>query len=83
MASTLMPSRGIALRGAPDTDIATKEAKSHAVQVMQLELTQGIVDELRESVRGGKGPQIFFGRNPVRVDTAMPDRCSSSSPRPV
>ncbi|OCK77539.1 hypothetical protein K432DRAFT_304011 [Lepidopterella palustris CBS 459.81] len=64
MASVAMPSRGIALRGAPDGDIGTKGAKSNAVQVMQLDMTQDIVDELLESVRNGNPPQILFGRTP-------------------
>ncbi|KAF2494226.1 hypothetical protein BU16DRAFT_528367 [Lophium mytilinum] len=64
MASTLLPSGGIALHGAPDAEISTKEARSHAVQVMQLEITQDIIDELLESAHRGKSPQILFGRNP-------------------
>ncbi|KAF2808274.1 uncharacterized protein BDZ99DRAFT_499634 [Mytilinidion resinicola] len=64
MASTLLPSGGIALHGAPDSDISTKEARSHAVHVMQLEITQDIINELLESAHGGKPPQILFGRNP-------------------
>lgn len=65
MASSILPPTGIALQGAPDTDIGTKEAKSNAVQVMQLEMTQSVVDELLECVRSGKPPQILFGRAPV------------------
>lgn len=64
MASSILPPTGIALQGAPDTDIGTKEAKSNAVQVMQLEMTQSVVDELLECVRSGKPPQITFGRAP-------------------
>jgi RNA polymerase II elongation factor ELL len=32
-----------------------------------VDMTQDIVDELLESVRSGKAPQIFFGRTPVCV----------------
>ena len=65
MASSILPPTGIALQGAPDTDIGTKDAKGNAVQVMQLEMTQTVVDELLECVRSGKPPQILFGRAPV------------------
>ncbi|KAF2182575.1 hypothetical protein K469DRAFT_585774 [Zopfia rhizophila CBS 207.26] len=64
MAATVLPSAGIALHGAPDSDIGTKDAKTSAIQVMQLEMTQDVVDELLESVRSGKHPQILFGRTP-------------------
>jgi RNA polymerase II elongation factor ELL len=38
------------------------------------DLTQEIVDELLESVRNGKAPQIFFGKTPV-CDLAPPEAC--------
>ena len=63
----VVPSGGIALHGAPDSDIGSKDARSSPIQAMQLEMTQDIVDELLESVRSGKAPQIFFGRTPVRL----------------
>ncbi|KAJ4366339.1 hypothetical protein N0V83_007975 [Neocucurbitaria cava] len=64
MAASLLPSGGIALVGAPDSDIGSKDANSTPVQAMQVEMTQDIVDELLESVRSGKPPQIFFGKVP-------------------
>ncbi|OCL02008.1 hypothetical protein AOQ84DRAFT_305585 [Glonium stellatum] len=64
MATAVLPPTGIALYGAPDADIETKEAKSNAIQVMQLEMTQSVVDELLQCVRSGKPPQILFGRAP-------------------
>lgn len=67
MAAMVVPSGGIALHGAPDSDIGSKDARSSPIQAMQLEMTQDIVDELLESVRSGKAPQIFFGRTPVRL----------------
>jgi RNA polymerase II elongation factor ELL len=45
----------------------SKDAKTTPVQAMQVEITQDIVDELLESVRSGKAPQIIFGRTPVCV----------------
>ena len=62
MAATQEP---ITLRGAPDTDLGSKDAKHTPVPVMQLEMTQDVVDELLESARSGKLPQILFGRTPV------------------
>ncbi|KAF2713695.1 hypothetical protein K504DRAFT_462199 [Pleomassaria siparia CBS 279.74] len=64
MAATLLPTGGIALHGAPDSDIGSRDAKHSPIQAMQLEITQDIVDELLESVRSGKSPQILFGRTP-------------------
>ncbi|KAF2662639.1 hypothetical protein K491DRAFT_734077 [Lophiostoma macrostomum CBS 122681] len=52
---------GIALRGAPDSNVGSKGSP---MQAMQLELTHDIVDELLENVRSGKPPQILFGRTP-------------------
>ncbi|KAF2820191.1 hypothetical protein CC86DRAFT_374421 [Ophiobolus disseminans] len=64
MATAVLPAGGIALIGAPDSDMASREAKSTPMQAMQVEMTQDIVDELLESVRSGKAPQILFGRTP-------------------
>ena len=65
MATALLPTGGIVLHGAPDSDIESRDAKHMPVQAMQVEMTQDIVDELLESVRSGKSPQILFGRTPV------------------
>ncbi|KAF3049601.1 hypothetical protein E8E11_009512 [Didymella keratinophila] len=59
--TTMLPSRGIALVGAPTGDIGDRPPP---LQAMQVEMTQDIVDELLESVRSGKPPQILFGRTP-------------------
>ncbi|KAL1612655.1 hypothetical protein SLS60_000884 [Paraconiothyrium brasiliense] len=64
MATSLLPTGGIALFGAPDSDIGSRVAKTTPIQAMQVDMTQDIVDELLESVRSGKPPQIFFGRTP-------------------
>lgn len=58
MATSLLPSGGIALVGAPDSHAGS------TLQAMQVEMTQDIVDELLASLRSGKPPQIFFGRTP-------------------
>ncbi|KAF2627704.1 hypothetical protein BU25DRAFT_341106 [Macroventuria anomochaeta] len=61
MTTTMLPSGGIALVGAPNGDIGDRPP---SVQAMQVEMTQDIVDELLESMRSGKPPQILFGRTP-------------------
>lgn len=67
MATALLPTGGIALVGAPDRDMESRDSSSSPMQAMQVEMTQDIVDELLESVRSGKAPQIFFGKTPVCV----------------
>lgn len=67
MAAQLLPTGGIALVGAPDGDIAFNDARCTPVQAMQVDITQDIIDDLLENARGGKQPQIVFGRTPVRV----------------
>jgi hypothetical protein len=74
MATALLPTGGIALVGAPDSDMEFRDANSPPMQAMQVEMTQEIVDELLESVRSGKAPQIFFGKTPVRMPTS-PEAC--------
>ena len=66
MTTTQLPAGGIALVGAPDSDMGSKDLPS-TVQAMQVELTQDLVDDLLESARSGKLPQIIFGRTPVCV----------------
>jgi hypothetical protein len=70
MATALLPVGGLFLDGAPDRDMGA-DAKAAAVQAMQVDMTQELVDELLESVRSGKPPQILFGRTPVRVQTSF------------
>ena len=74
MATALLPAGGIALVGAPDGDMESRDANSPPMQAMQVEMTQEIIDELLESVRSGKAPQIFFGKTPVRVPK-FPEAC--------
>jgi hypothetical protein len=74
MATALLPAWEAALIGAPDSDMALREAKSAPLQAMHVEMTQDIVDELLESARSGKSPQIVFGRTPVCVHTS-PEAC--------
>ncbi|KAJ5055651.1 hypothetical protein J3E72DRAFT_228043 [Bipolaris maydis] len=64
MAAQLLPTGGIALVGAPDGDIAFNDARCTPVQAMQVDITQDIIDDLLENARGGKQPQIVFGRTP-------------------
>jgi RNA polymerase II elongation factor ELL len=74
MATTLLPPGGIALVGAPDRDMESRDTSSPPLQAMQVDLTQDIVDELLESVRSGKAPQIVFGKSPVCASTP-PEAC--------
>ncbi|KAF2471038.1 uncharacterized protein BDR25DRAFT_342812 [Lindgomyces ingoldianus] len=66
MVATVLPPAGIALHGAPDSDIGSRDARHAPIQAMQLEMTQDMVSELLDSVRSGKAPQLFFGRTPLR-----------------
>jgi hypothetical protein len=66
----------IALHGAPDSCIGTSDARNVGLQVMQLDMTQEIMDALLQSVRDGKPPQILFGRAPVRLPIAPFTLCS-------
>jgi RNA polymerase II elongation factor ELL len=54
------------LEGAPDAFVGTPEAKGKAVQVMQLEMSNDMLEQLLESARRGKQPQVVFGKSPVR-----------------
>jgi RNA polymerase II elongation factor ELL len=74
MATTLLPPGGVALVGAPDRDMESRDASLQPLQAMPVDLTQEIVDELLESVRSGKAPQLFFGKTPV-CDCASPEAC--------
>jgi RNA polymerase II elongation factor ELL len=67
MATSLRPTGGIALVGAPDSDARLKDDRRPPVQAMQVDIAQDIVDELLASVRSEKPPQIIFGRTPVCV----------------
>lgn len=57
----MLPTGGIALVGAPN---GLTGDRPPPLQAMQVEMTQDIVDELLESMRSGKPPQILFGRTP-------------------
>jgi hypothetical protein len=53
------------LQGAPDVNIGTAQDKSKAVQVMRLDMSSQVLEELLAYSRQGKSPQLQFGRNPV------------------
>jgi hypothetical protein len=59
-----MLSGPVFLEGAPDACIGP-EGNADAVQVMHLEMSNDVLEELLESVRRGKQPQVVFGRSPV------------------
>jgi RNA polymerase II elongation factor ELL len=65
MAATALPAGGIALYGAPDSDLGSKDVKQAPLQAMLLEMTPDMVDELLESEQTGKSPQLCLGRTPV------------------
>ncbi|KAF2140015.1 uncharacterized protein K452DRAFT_310368 [Aplosporella prunicola CBS 121167] len=62
MASAVVSPAGLTLHGAPDACI---DDPTKLVPAMHLEMTQDILDELLQSIRNGKPPQLLFGRNPV------------------
>ena len=55
----------IALNGAPDALIGTPEDRSSAVPMMQIDLTDDVLEELLACTKAGKAPHIVFGRTPV------------------
>jgi RNA polymerase II elongation factor ELL len=59
----------ILLHGAPDEAIGRPGGETEALQVMQLDMSNDVLEELLSSARSGKQPQITFGRNPVRVSS--------------
>jgi hypothetical protein len=61
-----MAPEDVLLNGAPDALLGTPEAwKSTPVQVMQLEMTNDVLDELLDCIGKKQPPQVLFGRNPV------------------
>jgi hypothetical protein len=57
-------SREVVLRGSPNVDrIANGLARN--VQIMHLELSDDVLEQLLESTRKGKVPKMQFGPNPV------------------
>jgi RNA polymerase II elongation factor ELL len=57
----------IILRGAPDTSTGPSGEGTDAKQVMQLDMSNEVLEELLACARNGKQAQISFGRNPVRI----------------
>jgi RNA polymerase II elongation factor ELL len=57
----------IILRGAPDDFIGLPGAETKSIQVMQLDMSNDVLEELLASARNGKQPKISFGTNPVCV----------------
>jgi RNA polymerase II elongation factor ELL len=70
-----MLSKSMSLEGAPDALIGTAEAKGNAVQVVQLDMSNDVLDELLDCIRRGKPPQVLFGRSPVciHLQSRFPD----------
>jgi RNA polymerase II elongation factor ELL len=76
MTTMMLPAGGVALVGAHAGDIGDRPPP---VQAMQVEMTQDIVDELLESMRSGKPPQILFGRTPVCVPLFLGAYCAAAN----
>ena len=55
----------VVLNGAPDALIGTPEGRSSAIPMMQLDLTDDVLEELLQCTKTGKAPHIIFGRTPV------------------
>ncbi|KAF1810611.1 hypothetical protein P152DRAFT_90793 [Eremomyces bilateralis CBS 781.70] len=52
----------VALHAAPDS---LPERKGKSAQIMQLDMSKSVVDELLDCIRSGKAPQVLFGRTPT------------------
>ena len=72
MASIAASHNGIALLGAPDSSIGSAKPKIRPVQVMQLDLEGGWVDELLRAARNKSDIQLCFGPKPVRLPLHLP-----------
>ncbi|KKY24730.1 hypothetical protein UCDDS831_g02348 [Diplodia seriata] len=58
---------GIALHGAPDEYIGEKQipSSSRRTPVMQVEMTQDVIDDMLQSIRDGRPPMLQFCQNPI------------------
>ena len=62
----------VALYGAPDEHIGEKQipSSSRRTPVMQVEMTQDVIDDMLQSIRDGRPPMIQFSQNPVRAPSS-------------
>jgi hypothetical protein len=58
-------SHELLLQGCPTFD--TKDASSSRPQIMQLEISDEVLEQLLDSTKHGKQPAIHFGDHPVRT----------------
>jgi hypothetical protein len=58
-------SQELFLHGGPTFD--TMNASSSGPQIMQLEISDEVLEQLLDSARHGKAPSIHFGDHPVRI----------------
>ena len=65
MAPTHVPDGGLALSSPRPYDHLHKDGSKN-IQIMQLDLEDGMLHEMIKSIRhGGKGPQLSFGKTIV------------------
>lgn len=64
MTLPLFPTAAVSLLGAPDGHDQHGNSSAPPMQLMHLEITQDIVDDLLAGLHSGKSPQILFGRTP-------------------
>ena len=63
MGAFTVPSGGVSLYGAPDTDIGQAKPKSKALQAMRLDLPDALLDELYDDPSSGlQSLQVCFGK---------------------
>lgn len=77
-----MTNSEVALLGAPDTSDATHHTNA-STQVMQISLTNDMLEELLECARSGKPPQVLFGSSPVCAMLHVNDEQSKPGRRSV
>ncbi len=73
MGSLVVPKTGLALVGANDANMGTSKTGSRSTQVMQMILSEDLLEELVKSNRsGGKGMHLSFGKTPVCCQMQYP-----------
>ncbi|KAK0653887.1 hypothetical protein DIS24_g5579 [Lasiodiplodia hormozganensis] len=67
MGSDHASAAAVALYGAPDEYIGEKQipSSSRRTPVMQVEMTQDVIDDMLQSIRDGRPPMIQFSQNPI------------------
>ena len=78
MDSLIVPASGLTLTGRPASNLQTDPTNvgAKSPQVLQLDLTQAVLEELlKNAVAGGKGIHVSFGKVPVSHPSSSMIRC--------